>query len=81
MKNLTISESDKIRLGNWISREKSNAEFHFIIRDLESVKFSICTVVAIYRFCPLFGKNFKFTQVLQGIYNNPGYYQIGKIPL
>ena len=32
----TVSEFDKTFLGHWISRDKSNDTFHFVIQDLEN---------------------------------------------
>ena len=37
--NQNVSEFNEILLGNLISREESNSEVYFIIRDLEKFKF------------------------------------------
>ena len=58
---LTISEFDENRCGSYISRDDSNNEFRFVIRDLE--KFWIFTKITI---LPFFIK-LKFSRVLQRI--------------
>ena len=55
----TVSEFDEIRRGSYISRDDSNGEVRFIIRDLE--KFRILTEITI---LPFFRK-LDFSQVLQ----------------
>ena len=63
----TVSEFDEIRSGSLISREDSNGEVRFIIRDLE--KFRILTEITV---LPFFQK-LEFFRVLQiDWYTNKG---------
>ena len=56
----TVSEFDEIRRVSWISRDDSNDEIRFVIRDLE--KFWVLSKIMI---LPFFQK-LEFSRVLQG---------------
>ena len=64
----TVSEFDEIQRGSWISRDDSNGEVHFFIRDLEKVW--IFTEITILPFLRKIGFSRDFTTSTPAIIEN-----------
>ena len=62
--NLTVSKFNEICLDDYISRDKSKGEFHFMIRDLENFQVFDLYYSSNLLFCLFFPEKIDFSRVL-----------------